>query len=134
MLRFDHPFLMLEFRRRVSGIVPLQSVAGQAAAGFALAILAVHWALIVRFLVARAGSLSFLRLHYSVAFGVDWVDQWWLLFLFPLLGLATFAINLWLSVQLARSRPALGTMLLVATALLEALFAAGGSFAILLNS
>ena len=125
---------MLGFRNRISGVVPSLTLVGRMATGFGLAILAIHWALIVRFLAVRAGSLSFLRLHYSVAFGVDWVDSWWFIFVYPLMGLAVFAVNLRLAISLSRVRPEIGTMMMISASLLQALFAAGGSFAILLNS
>lgn len=125
---------MLELRRRIAGFAPLQQRAARIAAWFSLAVLALHWALIVQFVAVRAGALSFLRLHYTAALGVDWVGSWWLIFTFPLFGLATFVVNLRLAGSLSRVRPAFGTIMMVATALLQLLFAAAGSIAILLNS
>lgn len=118
---------------RFTGVQLLQERVGRAFFASALLVLALHWMLIIRFVAVRAGDLRFLRLHYTAALGVDWVDRWWYVFSFPLFGLASFLVNLWLAVLLAERRPALGVLMLSATAALEILLAAGGIIAILLN-
>ena len=96
-------------------------------------VLAFHFAFVIQFIVSHFDDLQFLRLHYATGIGVDWIDRWWYLFVFPFLGLATLAINLWFATILARRKIALGVMIVVATTVLEILFAASGLIAVLLN-
>jgi len=103
-------------------------------AAVALAILAFHWIAIFSFILPRTGRLDFLRLHYTAALGVDWVGVWWMIFVFPLLGLLTLLINGLLSGILSRKQPLYGLMILGATVCLEIVLAIGGGAAVLLNS
>ena len=103
-----------------------------AAAG-AFTVLMVHWAFIVAFIVPRLGSLRFLRLHYSAAQGIDWIDDWHAIFTFPALGLAAFFCNVAFAVVLAKRDPLLGRMLMAATVVVELMLAVGGIIAVLLN-
>lgn len=102
-------------------------------AAAAFAVLMVHWAFIVAFLVPRLGELRFLRLHYSAAQGIDWIGDWRAIFTFPGLGLAAFICNLGFSSALGRRDPVLGRMLMGATVVVEILLAVGGVIAVLLN-
>jgi hypothetical protein len=125
---------MLHSVLRRAGFAKLETAFAKLTAGASLAVLAGHWFLVTRFVAARAGQgLGFLRLHYSVTYGLDWVGPWWYVFAYPAAGLACFVLNLWLADRLSRVRPALGTLALVATFLLQLLFAAGGVTAVLLN-
>ena len=100
----------------------------------AAAVLLLNWAAIVAFLIPRAGSLRFLRLHYTAALGVDWVAEWWKVFAFPLLGVAVFFVNGVFSGILSKKHPMLGLVILFSTAAIEMILAGGGIMAILLNS
>ncbi len=40
------------------------------------------WVALAIFLIF-SGRLSFLIMHYNVYFGVDWIGDWWQVFLFP---------------------------------------------------
>ncbi|HTM68972.1 MAG TPA: hypothetical protein VL426_06780 [Candidatus Binatia bacterium] len=102
-------------------------------AAAAFSVLMVHWAFIVAFVMPRLGELQFLRLHYSAAQGIDWVDDWRAIFLFPAVGLAAFACNVAFAVLLARRDRALGRLLMGATVVVELLVAVGGVIAVLLN-
>jgi hypothetical protein len=95
--------------------------------------LVLQWTAILAFLVPRLGTLHFLRLHYTAAQGVDWVDVWYAIFLFPMLGLATFAVNLAIAMRLGRRNRSLGHVVMVATAFIEAMLAVSGIIAVLLN-
>jgi hypothetical protein len=118
----------------VRKIATIEGRPARTAAAVSLAVLAVHWALVLRFVAVRAGNLSFLRLHDNVAFGIDWYDRWWFIFTFPIVGLAFFCFNAWMASALSRVRPAFGTMIHFATVLLEVTLAAAGALALLLNS
>jgi hypothetical protein len=102
-------------------------------AALAFAVLAAHWALIMAFVTPRVGTLRFLRLHYSASQGVDWVGAWYAIFTFPAVGLMAFIGNVALAAALARGSRPLGKMVLVATVLIEAVLAAAGVIAVLLN-
>jgi hypothetical protein len=121
-------------RTRITALIGPQEPAAKAMGYAAVAILALHWAVVIAFLAARAGSLGFLRLHYTAALGVDWVAEWWYLFIYPVLGCASLLVNVWLSGVLARRHPPLGILVLGATLAVEVLLAAGALFAVLLNS
>jgi hypothetical protein len=100
----------------------------------AFVILVLHWAVVIAFIYARLGTLDFLRLHYTAAEGVDWVDRWQsLLIFFPGFGFVVFFVNLTMACLLARRRKTLGRIILVATVIVEALLAVGGTIAVLLN-
>lgn len=120
---------------------PLRKVSANAAMdGFTRAIaalaiipLVLQWTAILAFVIPRLGTLHFLRLHYTAAQGVDWVDVWYAIFLFPMFGLAIFAVNLAIAVRLGRRNPSLGHVVIVATAFIEAMLAVSGIIAVLLN-
>jgi hypothetical protein len=126
---------MLSLNRRITGFAPYATPTGKWSVIVAAMTLMLHWAMILRFLAVRTqGNLNYLKLHYSVLFGLDWIDRWWLIATFPLLGLLAFAANMAFAQRLARTRAALGTLMLVSLVPLELLFATGGAIAILLNS
>ena len=124
---------MPDFFRRFAAKPPFGHRVAKAASVSAMLVLAVHFAFVIQFIVFHLGDLRFLRLHYATGIGVDWIDRWWYLFVFPFLGLASLAINLWFATILAKRKIALGVMIVVATAVLEIFFAASGLIAILLN-
>ena len=99
----------------------------------AMSVLLVHWLLVLWFTVARLGSLGFLRLHYTAALGVDWIDSWWKIFMFPGFGLAVFLVNGLLAGALSKSHRQFGPLLMGVTIFLQVIFAMGGVMAILLN-
>lgn len=72
-----------------------------------------------------------LFLHYTVVFGVDWVGEWWKLWLLPLFATAVAAVNWAASWALYGREKLAARVLLVLTVLLEAgalagLFVLGG--------
>lgn len=103
------------------------------AAVLAFAVLTAHWLFILAFVVPRLGGLSFLRLHYTAAHGIDWVAGWQAIFTFPGIGLAAFFVNLALAAALAKTNKSLGLIVLGAAVLIEIFLAAGGVLAVLLN-
>lgn len=103
------------------------------AAVTAFAVLAAHWLFILAFVVPRLGGLSFLRLHYTAAHGIDWVAEWQAIFAFPGIGLAAFFVNVAIAAALARNNRSLGRIVLGTAVLVEVLLAAGGVLAVLLN-
>ncbi len=98
-----------------------------------LGILVGHWVAVFFFVVPRLGTLEFLRLHYTARLGVDWIGQWWMIFSFPIFGLAVFFVNLYFADVLARQHRSLGFVAHTSTLLTEAALAFGGIAAILLN-
>jgi len=97
------------------------------------AVLAANWLGIVIFLVSRSVNSGFLRLHYTAALGVDWVDVWWKIFIFPGFGLAVFFINGFFSGILTKKHRMLGLLMLGATDAVEIMLAIGAGLAIMLN-
>ncbi len=105
----------------------------RAATAAAFGILLVHWVFIFAFLLPRLGTLRFLRLHYTASQGIDWVDDWRSIFIFPAFGLAAFVCDFAFAAALARTRRQLGRMIVVGTVLVEIVVAVGGIIAVLLN-
>ena len=85
------------------------------------------------FVVPRLGTLEFLRLHYTARLGVDWIGQWWMIFSFPIFGLAVFFVNLYFADVLTRQHRSLGFVAHTSTLFTEAALAFGGIAVILLN-
>jgi hypothetical protein len=90
-------------------------------------------ATVLAFVLPRWGQLRFLRLHYTVALGIDWVADWRWLFAFPAVALAILPLNGWLAGRLAARQRRLGLMMLAATGLIEAFVLAGAALAVSLN-
>ena len=90
-------------------------------------------AAIFAFVVPRLDVLHFLRLRYTAAQGVDWVDVWYAIFFFPVLGLAIFLVNVAVALRLGRHNRSLGHIVVLATAFIEAMLAISGIIAVLLN-
>ncbi len=99
----------------------------------AAAALAANWLTVVVFLVGHSVSSGFLRLHYTAALGVDWVDVWWKIFLYPGAGLAAFFINGFFSGILTKKHRMFGSLMLGATAVVEVLLAIGAVLVVMLN-
>jgi hypothetical protein len=99
------------------------------AAGLALSSLTV----VVVFVVRRWGDLGFLRLHYTVALGIDWIADWRYLFVYPGLALLVFGVNSWVTGRLARRSRRLSRLQMVFTALLLALITVGTVLIVSLN-
>lgn len=105
----------------------------RAATVAAFGVLLAHWVLIVAFLLPRLGTLQFLRLHYTASQGIDWVDDWRSIFIFPAFGLVALVCDFAFAAALARTRRQLGRMIAVGTVLVEVVVAVGGVIAVLLN-
>lgn len=97
-------------------------------------VLSAHLGVILLFIIPRRADLGFLRLHYTVALGVDWVAEWWKLFVFPAMGAGIFLLNAVFSGMLSATHRTLGLVMLSATATLELALMGGGLMAVLLNS
>lgn len=63
--------------------------------------------------------LPFFSLHYTVYSGVDWVDRWYFVFLYPLFGLLALGGNFWLTSHVYMKERLYSYMLGSATVLLE---------------
>ncbi|MBU0625833.1 hypothetical protein KKF05_05895 [Patescibacteria group bacterium] len=131
--------LLIVMLVRTFGSQPLERLLGiysrraEFLTAVAMSILLTHWLLIMWFIVSRLGSLEFLRLHYTAALGIDWIDVWWKIFVFPGAGLAVIVINGLLSGALVKSYQYLGLLLMSLTILLQIFFMIGGVMAMLLN-
>lgn len=101
----------------------------------ALACLALvaQWAVIVFFLVPRLGSLEFLRLHYTADFGVDWIAEWWKIFVYPVLGAVVLLLNVPAAHAVGRTHGVMSHGVLFLTLVIETALAAGGIMAVMLN-
>jgi hypothetical protein len=126
--------MLQDFRVGVRQAMAIEGVWSRSAVGTSAVLLLAHWAVILRFVTVRSGDLNFLRLHYGVAFGIDWYDRWWFIFTFPVLGSVILALNGWMAFLLVRLRPAFATMIHVATTFIQLALVAAGSIAVLLNS
>jgi hypothetical protein len=102
-------------------------------AAVAVGMLAVHWMLVMWFVMSRLGTLRFLRLHYTATLGVDWIDSWWMIFAFPVFGLVVFVVNGLFSGALSAKFRSSALVLMSVTIFLEAVAAVGGVMAMLLN-
>ena len=98
-----------------------------------LVVLAAHWGLVFAFIVPRLGTLGFVRLHHTATLGVDWIGEWWKLFVFPIAGCAAFFVNALLSGILTRRTVRAAPVIHVTTACLQVLLATAGVIALLLN-
>ena len=96
-------------------------------------ILILHWLFILGFIFPRLGTLRFLRLHSMAMIGVNWVDVWWKIFLFPVVGTVAFFINFLFSSFFIKRTRLLSGIILSANLVLQILFAVGGIFVISLN-
>ena len=96
-------------------------------------LLALNLAFVLAFLFPRFGQLDFLRLHYTAELGVDWVAEWWKIFIFPCLGLMVFFSNALFSGILARRHRMYGNLVWTATVLVEAMLAAASFLVIRIN-
>jgi len=105
----------------------------KALAAAAFAPLMVQWAFIVAFIWPRLGTLDYLRLHYTAASGVDWIDDWRMVFVFPVFGLAAWVVDLVLASRLAVTSHAMARLVLATLVFIEILLAVGGILAVLLN-
>jgi hypothetical protein len=85
------------------------------------------------FVLPRLGKLGFLRLHYTSRLGVDWIDDWWMIFTFPVVGLIIFFLNGWLAGQLARRHRSLGHLVHTYSAVVETILAVAAIIAVVLN-
>lgn len=108
--------------------------AGAVLAVVAFIALALQWGLVLAFLGQRAGSLDFLRLHYTVEYGIDWVAEWWKLLAYPLIGFSAYFVNLGIAAALYRREPLHAQAVLFLTVVVEFALAGGGFTAMLLNS
>lgn len=86
------------------------------------------------FVVPRLGTLRFLRLHYTSEFGVDWIDDWRYLFLFPAVGMAVFFVNAAAAWYVSSKQPVVGPVIAYVTAFIEIILAVAGGLAVLINS
>jgi len=97
------------------------------------ALLALDLVLVLAFLIPRFGRLDFLRLHYTADLGVDWVAEWWKIFIFPGLGVMVFFSNAFFSGILARRHRMYGNLVWTATVVVEAMLAAASILVIRIN-
>jgi len=95
--------------------------------------LIVHWGIVAAFVIPRLGQLGFLRLHYTARQGVDWVDVWYVILIFPTVATLTLIVNTFVAARFALRNKSLGRLLLVITAMIEILMTVGGVLVVLLN-
>ena len=119
--------------RKIERLLGINSRAVEFMAAAAMGVLAVHWSLIIWFILPRLGSLDFLRLHYTAALGVDWIGAWWMIFVFPAFGLALFFVNALFAGMLAVRYRSFPPIMMAMTLFLESVAAVGGVMALLLN-
>lgn len=125
---------MAYFKGQIHAWIGVRDRSSLTIAAACLMVLIVHWAVIFLFIAPRLDSLDFLRLHYTASVGVDWIGDWWNIFVFPAAGFFVFFINGLLSGILAVKSRMLGLAVLVATLIIEVFLAAGGIMAVILNS
>jgi len=111
---------------------PLDGLSRKLAAAAFVPLLA-QWGFVAAFVWPRLGTLRYLRLHYTASRGVDWIDDWRMIFVFPAVGLVVWFVNIVLAARLASASHHLARLVLGITVFVEALVAVGGVLAVLLN-
>ncbi len=119
--------------RAVERVLGINSRSVEYMAAVAMGVLLVHWLLVVWFVLTRLGSLKFLRIHYTASLGVDWIDAWWKIFIFPAFGLAVFFVNALLAGLLTAKYRSFSPVMMSITVFMEVVAAIGGVTALLLN-
>lgn len=122
-----------QFKEHLASFFGVQSRAAAVYVWGAAALAMANLAAVLAFVLPRWGQLRFLRLHYTVALGVDWVTDWRWLFAYPAAALAILPVNGWLAGRLTGRQRRLGLMMLAVTMLIEAFVLAGAGLAISLN-
>ena len=125
---------MSQGQHRLQVVRDRLGTAGMIAAALACVPVLSTIAVIALFLWPRTGHLDFLRLHYTVAYGIDWEAEWWNIFLYPVLGCLVLGINLWLATILAKRERLLAFGVLFVTVLIECALTGGAFLTVLLNS
>lgn len=92
-----------------------------------------HWGIVAAFVLPRLGSLGFLRLHYTASQGIDWIDVWYVILLFPTVATLTLVVNAVVAARFALRNKSLARIVLVITAMIELLMTVGGVLVVLLN-
>ncbi len=100
----------------------------------AAVITGLHTAAILAFLLPRLSSLSDLKLRYTAEFGVNWVDDWRMLGLFPAVAAVSVVVDWLLARRLRKLHPSMGETMAVAGVLVSLAFAVAGGIALLLNA
>ncbi|MBN1585087.1 hypothetical protein JW899_01835 [Candidatus Uhrbacteria bacterium] len=121
------------FRRKLADFFGLRGWLSVSLTGLSFLLCLANAVLVFVFLVSRWGHLGFLRLHYTAALGIDWVDGWRWMLVFPGLAVLFFSANGYLSGYLARRHHRLGLMMSGLTVLVLAAVLAGGALAVSLN-
>jgi hypothetical protein len=125
--------MMSTFKEKIARFFGVQDRAAAALVWASFLVCLANIIMIAAFIIPRWGDLGFLRLHYTVALGVDWVDDWRYVFVFPALAAFIFVLNGWLAGRLSAQHRRLGIMLLGLTVIIEIFIAVGGAIAISLN-
>lgn len=100
---------------------------------FSLLINLANFLLVGLFLLARSNNLNFLRLHYTVVLGVDWIGEWWKIFIFAIFGLGFIVINAVMAGILGHKSALTSLVMWITTMLIEVSLLVASVFAILIN-
>ena len=125
--------IMSMFKEKLAKFFGVQDWAATALVWASFLVCLANIILVAVFVIPRWGDLGFLRLHYTVALGVDWVDDWRYIFVFPALATVVFVFNGWLAGRLSVLHRRLGIMLLGLTVIIETFIVIGGAIATSLN-
>lgn len=72
-------------------------------------------------------------LHYNIYFGIDWIGQWYEIFIYPLLGAAIFIGNLLLSIYFYNKEKFLSYLLIFSITFSEILIFIAGISVLWIN-
>ena len=82
---------------------------------------AAQWYIVINKALPLKEIVPFFSLHYTVYSGVDWVGRWYIIFIYPLLGLIIAGGNFWLANRVYSKERLYSYILGTGAALLELL-------------
>jgi len=75
-----------------------------------------------------------LFLHYNIYFGIDWIGQWYKIFIYPLLGALIFIINLSLGILFYNKEKVITYLLLFSATFCEIIICIASLAVLWINS
>lgn len=86
-----------------------------------------------KFFAFRSGDEQ-LFLHYNIYFGIDWMGIWYKIFVYPLVGLAVYIINLFLGILFYKKDKFISRLLICSITFCEILIFIAGMCVVWINS
>lgn len=121
------------FSEKIAGFFGVKDRLGLALTVLSALLAAGSLAVVLWLVVSHWGQLVFLRLHYTVTLGIDWIADWRYIFVYPGLAAVVFLANGWLAGRLARRSRRLSRLAMVFTVFLLGLILVSSSLIVSLN-